>query len=132
MITNKVITIALTKQLSSTITITRNGQNNPSDGDEVKVKLTISLPTGKDGYLINELNFKERVVILKYNLCSYWGNFDSNNRTRNNSKELFGTNWKRLFKQAEEEGILELQKLIDALKLREIALIKAEEEEEEE
>lgn len=109
------------------IVLTRKGQNEISDNDEVVVTSTLELPCEK-GYILNAMRFFDRVEMYGENLRETWGNQKSNECRYHTSTHKAST-WKTAFENAEHYAFQEAGNLKRAIDVRNQALIDAEKDE---
>lgn len=105
--------------------VERVGQLDPKDGNDVVVRVAISLPaTG--GRINPELRFGCRVQILGEKLGGEWG-YPKSSSYRTRIDKVNGERWSAVFEKAAEFAEEEIMKLEDALRVRAQALRDAEE-----
>lgn len=120
--------VSLNSDYSAIIKMIRIGQELPSKGNRVMVKGSICLPCNVDSkYLHNDLCFVEKCSVGGNKLNSFWGAYNFELKMQELTQQFYADTWKEAFTQAEVWADNELQKLIDALEVREQALKDAEE-----
>ena len=109
-------------------TIERNGQEDPADGDRVCVKLRIYLQCEDgSGSIKKDLRFDRRVLMLGIPLWSNWGNYNDEG-FRQMEKLFLAETWREAFIEAKDYAEQEIEKLEEAIRNREEALQRAEDD----
>ena len=109
-------------------TIERNGQEDPAKGDRVCVKLRIYLQCEDgSGNIKKDLRFDRRVLILGIPLWCNWGNYNDEG-FRQMEKLFLAETWKQAFIEAKDYAEQEIEKLEEAIRNREEALQRAEDD----
>lgn len=128
---NKIERIESTKVSGVYYVAIREGQIDPSQGNDVEVSLAILVPIKRSGhsYEINpELQFGKRVILMGEPLTSHWGN-NVDDEYRSYEKVFSAPKWAKAFRLACEYGDAEISKLRLAIEERQKALAEAEGEE---
>jgi hypothetical protein len=101
-------------------------QQDPEEGDEIRVKAVIKLPIVPKGFpaLHPSLRFNQRVNLAGEGTHGTWGYEKDGCRQR--TTEFTSTHWVNAFDKAEKWAKGEVQKLVDALEKRHAALVEAE------
>ena len=123
--------IDLSGEGNATLTITREGQADPSVDDKVCVRARLTLPVAKvSGTLVPAILFGERVdVIVSEKLTRYWGNAEAGNDGyvgRSADRLYMAKTWAKAFAFAREGMMGEVGKIVSALKARQACLVEAE------
>jgi len=121
-----VYTIPLNESFEALVTLISDGQQPPSDGDKVKVKIRVELPTGSSGFLVPELCFEKRVPdLLGLPLDHYWGRSTYEAGTRLAVERVHASTWEEAKVKAMKYVEGQLVPLQLALAARSEALEKA-------
>jgi len=109
-------------------TIERNGQEDPAKGDRVKVVLRIYLPCEDgSGSIKKDLRFDRRCLILGIPLWCNWGNYNDEG-FRWMEKVFLSETWREAFVEAKNYAEQEIENLEEAIRTREEALQRAEDD----
>jgi hypothetical protein len=110
-------------------TIERAGQEDPAKGDRVCVKLRLYLPC-EEGVsdLKKDIRFDRRSYMLGIPLWWNWGGYNDDERCRFMEKVFLAETWREAFVEAKEYAEQEIEKLEEAIRNREEALQKAEDD----
>ena len=131
-IERKEITYTLTDTLNAKILIFRDGQEHPSEGNRVRVKACLYLPSHpKNKSLHPKLQFRSRVEIMNQYLTASWGwlnELEHKDGYISRYMDTLADKWSDAFSQAEQKMLSELNKLRKALAESEEALLRAEED----
>ena len=110
-------------------TIEEAGQEDPAEGDRVCVKLRIYLPC-EEGVsdIKKDIRFDRRVLISGIPLWWNWGYYSDDERCRFQTKVFFSATWREAFVEAKDYAEQEIEKLEEAIRNREEALQRAEDD----
>ena len=110
-------------------TIDRAGQEDPAKGDRVKVVLRVYLPC-EEGVsdIKKDLRFDRRVLILGIPIWSNWGYYSDDVGFRQMEKVFLAETWREAFVEAKDYAEQEIEKLEEAIRNREEALQRAEDD----
>ena len=131
-IERKEITYMLDADLKAKILIFRDGQEHPSEGNKVRVKAALYLPSNPlYKTLYSSLQFRSRVEIMNHYLTDGWGwsdELEHKDGYVSRYMDILADRWSSAFTQAEQKMLAELDKIRKALADREEALLLAEED----
>lgn len=110
--------------------IKRNGQQDPSLGNNVITLLVVGLNAMEDTYTNKELHFGDKCSFINEKLVFNWGSIDRHIKLqiancRTNYVEFIAKTYSEGFEQAELFLDTEIQKLNDIISERVMALINA-------
>lgn len=125
-ISEKVVVGLPGTKLKAFYLLERADQQEPCIGDMVQVRGEIVLPHDKEGYLEPELRFGTRASVAKRVLWKEWGEKCPTPGGRRQDKLFPAKTWHEAFGDARAWCQVELQKLTDALRIRQQRLEEAE------
>ena len=109
-------------------TIERNGQEDPAKGDRVCVKLRIYLPAQEDHEIKKDLRFDRRALVLGIPVWRNWGTYSCDEESRFIEITFLAETWREAFVEAKDYAEQEIEKLEEAIRNREEALQRAEDD----
>ena len=131
-IERKEITYTLTDTLNAKILIFRDGQEHPGEGNRVRVKACLYLPSHpKNKSLHPSLQFCSHIEIMGRYLISDWGwpnEIEHKDGHVSCYMDILANKWSDAFTKAEQKLLSKLNKLRKALAEREEALLLTEED----
>jgi len=112
----------LGEELTAYITIKKDGQENISSGDRIRVLAEIGLPTNKNNDLHEKLVFDKRLEIGGQRLDCWWGKYIKDRNLRTIEAKFYAAKWDIAAWEGYQWAVSELEKLKTALKNRKEAL----------
>ena len=108
------------------VVYSRQGQQNPAEGDQICLQAQIRLPNEKiNNFLVPSLRFGERCEFAGEILRRDWGYHDDGNYRRHNH-QFFSSTWRDAMLKASSYVEEEIQRLKKVLDVRAQALTDAE------